>query len=51
MASRTANIHLLDLRRKIESGFSLRNDGFLDGVLLGIFATVILLNLGMNKKP
>ena len=51
MAPKIANIHLLDVKRNVQSGFCLCNDGLLDGLLLGVFPTTILFSLGMDEGP
>ena len=51
MAPKIANIYFLDLRRKVEGGFGLHDDGFFNGLLLGVFSMVILLGLGMDRWP
>ena len=50
MALKTANIYLLDLRQKVESGFGLCGNGFLDGLIPVVFLTDILLSLSTNKE-
>ena len=44
-----ANIHLSDLGQNIESDFGLHGDGFLNGLLSGVFPIAMLLNLSTNK--
>ena len=48
MASKTVNIPFFDSGQKVESGFSLYNDGLLDGLLPGILLTTILLCLSTD---
>ena len=50
MAPRTANIHFSDQERKVDSGFSLYSDSFLNSLLLNIFLTAILLSLCTNRR-
>ena len=51
VTSKIANIYFSDLGRKIEGGFGLRGDNFLNGPLLGVFPAAILLSLGMDGRP
>ena len=51
MALGTANIHLTDLKRKVEGGFGLRNNGLSDSLVSSIFSTAILLDLGTDREP
>ena len=48
MALAIANIHLLDLKQKAESGFSLCGDGFPDVLHPSVFLTTILICLGID---
>ena len=50
MAPWTANIHFLDLKQKVESGFGLDGNGFLNDLLLDVFLAIILIGLGMDGK-
>ena len=45
MAPGAANIHLTDLQRKIQSGFGLICNSFLDGLVPSVFLTTFLLGL------
>ena len=47
----TANIHLLNLRQKVGSGFDLYSNSFLDDLLLGVLLTAILFGLHINRRP
>ena len=51
MALKIANIHLLNPKRKIESGFGLCDNDLFNDLLLGIFWTAILFSLNIDEKP
>ena len=51
IAVRATNIYFFDSKWKIESGFGLRGNGFLNGLLLSVFLVTILIGLGTNKWP
>ena len=51
MAPRTVNIYFLDPGRKVEGGFGLRGNGFLNGLLPDVLLTAILLSPGRDWWP
>ena len=51
MALEAMSIYFADLERKIESGFGLCSDVFLDSLLSSIFLMAVLLGLGTNRGP
>ena len=51
MALKIVSIYFSDLRRKVEGRFSLCGNSLLNGLLLGVFLTAILLSLSINEKP
>ena len=51
MVSGAASIHLTNLQRKVQSGFGLNCDSFLNGLVPGVILTTFLLGLGTNGKP
>ena len=48
---KAANIHFTDLEQKVEGGFGLRGDGFLDSLVPDIFSPAVLLDLGTDRRP
>ena len=50
MAPKTASIYFSDPGQKVEGGFTLYSDDFLNGLLPGIFSMAILLGLGTDEK-
>ena len=51
MAPRIVSIHISDLRRKVESGFGLHNNGLHHDLLPSVFLTAILLGLSTDRWP
>ena len=51
MAPRVANIHLADLEKKVQGGFSLSRDDFPNGLISGVFLTNFLLGLSLDRWP
>ena len=50
MALEAMSIHLTDLKRKLESGFGLRSNGFWDGLVRNVYLTAVLIDLSMDRK-
>ena len=46
-----ASIYFTDPRQKVESGFGLRNNSFLDALISDVLLTAVLLGLGINRGP
>ena len=51
MALEVASIHLTDPQKKVQGGFGLSCDSFLNGLVAGDFLTTFLLGLGTDRGP
>ena len=49
MALKATSIHFSDPGRKVGSDFSLRGNGFSDGLFLDVFLATILIGLGRDR--
>ena len=50
MALGAASIYLTDPKKKVKSGYSLCNDGFLDGLIPDVLLTIVLLDLSIDGE-